>query len=142
FQRHTSDVASLALSGDGKVLLTGTKYKVNVWDTAAGKRTHMLDAPGNTVALTRDGKRVLTGSLGTEVLFWDTASGKKLESLPVNEQGIRQVGKSSDGKAVITTSSTGPMIVWHSRAGKFEQATTFFAPAPMALSGDGKLVYV
>jgi WD40 repeat protein len=139
FQRHTADVASLALSGDGKVLLIGTKDKINVWDTAAGKRAHILDAPGGTVALTRDGKRLLTVSPGTEAVFWDTASGKKLESLPKNKD-IRYVRMSSDGESVATSTASGQHIIWRTRAGKFEQAHSFFR-SNIVLSGDGKRVF-
>src|SRR5262245_20721115 len=64
---HTSDMTSVALSGDGKLALTGSLDTTAIlWDAANGKKLGTF--PGHThavmsVALSSDGKRALTGSI-------------------------------------------------------------------------------
>ena len=71
-----------ALSRDGKWLVTGDDDTARLWDVATGKEVRAFS--GHTsqisaVALTRDGKKLLTaGSGDCSLRLWDLATGQEL----------------------------------------------------------------
>ncbi len=71
---HTASV-SLALSGDGKRLFSGSADStIKVWDLESGKET--LTLRGHTLevfslALSTDGKRLFSGSGDGTIKVWD-----------------------------------------------------------------------
>ena len=80
------DVASLAISHNGNVLVTSAAHgnrtnKVRVWGTRKQKLRAEFPAPGSTVAISADGKRVLFSERGGEVVHVDVASGATLTRL-------------------------------------------------------------
>lgn len=77
-----AEVRALALSPDGKTLVTGANDKtLRWWDTTTGKETRR-EGPGwvyyNRAAFRPDGKVLMTVSHENHVRFWDVASGKQL----------------------------------------------------------------
>src|SRR5262249_14252590 len=89
---HESAVASLALSRDGRFLVSlGRGRRIHVRDRATGR---VLDLPGfpgqgTAVALSPDGRWMAAGgSLGAlnigAVKLWSTAGWTEVKSLPLN----------------------------------------------------------
>ena len=77
---HTGDVTSVALSGDGKRLLTGARDGTAIlWEAAGGKQLHTFQHADDvtSVALSGDGGRALTGSNDGTTVLWESATGKK-----------------------------------------------------------------
>jgi WD40 repeat protein/tetratricopeptide (TPR) repeat protein len=107
----------MAISPDGKTVLTGSKDKTaRLWSAATGKElTPPLrhQGPVLAVAFSPDGKAVLTGSglygFGKtkswgEARLWSVATGKELTP-PMRHQGLlKAVAFSPDGNAVLTGS--------------------------------------
>ena len=142
---YTSVARSVAFSGDGKSLLTGSGYKtVTLWDSQTGKplQTFQEQTSVSEVALSGDGKRVLTGSWDKTAILWDSESGKPLQTFKGGHtKEIRSVALSGDGKRVLTGSWDKTAILWDSQTGKPLQTFrhTDFVNS-VALSGDGKRV--
>ena len=69
FKGHTDRVTSVALSGDGSRLVTGSNDKtVRLWDVLTGQT--LLEFKGHThsvsiVTLSADGSQLVSGSFGT-----------------------------------------------------------------------------
>jgi WD40 repeat protein len=109
------------MSGDGKVVLTGTYWAAILWDAASGKelRTFRSDFPSRycSVALSRDGSLVLAGADRSSAILWDAASGKKLQRL-WGSGNITCVGLSSDGSQALIGNQNGSTILWKTTDGK------------------------
>jgi RNA polymerase sigma factor (sigma-70 family) len=102
------EIRALALSPDGKTLVTGSSDKtLRWWDTATGKETRRV-GPGwvyyNRAAFRPDGKVLMTVSHENHVRLWDVATGKEL---PVgNGPGwlMAAVAPTPDGRRVLSVS--------------------------------------
>ena len=139
-------VHSVALSGDGKRLLTGsgsTDKTAILWEAASGKQLQTFKGhtkPVKVVALSRDGKHVVTGSFDKTAILWDAASGKQLQTFRGHTEDIRTVALSGDGKHLLTGSIDKTAMVWETTSGK--QLQTFrghtLEVTGVALSGDAK----
>jgi WD40 repeat protein len=156
---HTSLVKSVALSHDGKLVLTGGDTTAILWEAATGKALHTFQhpAPVHSVSLSASGKLVLTGSEDGVSILWDDA-GKKLHTLagpkPVPRVEVIKgdaveihpvtgtVVLSGDGKFVVTASFDNTAIVWDTGNGKPLHTLKGHSARIMdvALSNDGKLI--
>jgi uncharacterized protein (TIGR03067 family) len=143
---ENSMVTGVALSGDGKRVVTGSEDGTAVlWEAATGKNLRTLQGIGcNSVALSRDGKLVVTGTDDNRAILWEAATGKILQTFKGHTHHfVSGVALSGDGKLVATAASFDrTAILWDGATGKKLQ--TFKGPArgvsSVALSGDGKLV--
>ena len=84
FQGHTGPVESVALSGDGKQVVSASGGETILWETASGKKIKTLPAPkGGLITgmdLSGDGQKILTGATDNTAILWDAASGQKLKT--------------------------------------------------------------
>ena len=94
------------------------------------------------VAISGDGKYVVTGSYDKTAILWEAASGKKLQSFRGHRGFINSVAISADGKFVVSGSDDRTAILWEAASGKKLQALQGHKDAvrSVAISDDGKLV--
>ncbi len=80
-----------------------------------------------SVAMSRDGKYVVTGSLDGTAILWDAASGEKLKSFTVWTEKVDHivVAVSDDGK-IVAAGSHGHARVWNAASG--QELQTFVRP--------------
>lgn len=142
---HTSWVTSVALSGDGRRVLTGSSDQTAIlWDAVSGTklRTFQGHTAGVTsVALSGDGRRALTGSHDGSAIVWGAVGGGQLQTLRGHRTTVDSVALSGDGRLALTGSSDRTAILWDATAGAklhtFRGHTSFVGS--VALSGDGRL---
>lgn len=97
---HTRPITSLGVSADGAVVASASGFDdgaVKVWDGETGALLHDLHAEDH-VAVSPDGKLVVTGDQGGPVRIWDAATGKQLRELAAS--GPARF--TPDGKVLIT----------------------------------------
>ena len=108
---------SVALSPDGKTLLTGSNDGwAQLWDAATGQAiTPPLkghDDRVRDVAFSPDGELFLTASTDKTARLWDALTGQPI-GLPLQHQGaVVAVAFSPDGKSFLTTSSDFTVRLW------------------------------
>jgi WD40 repeat protein len=137
FKGHTDKVTSVAVSPDGKQLISGSDDKtIRVWDIEKPEAVQVLKDHQNyvlSVAFSGDGKRFLSAGGGqwrgqtfaTEtdqfVRLWNTEEMKVLKKMPGHEAPIWSVAFAPDGKHALTGS------------GGYDTAGGKFTPAGFAL---------
>jgi RNA polymerase sigma factor (sigma-70 family) len=145
-----NDVRMSRLAPDGKTVLMGTAgTAVRAWDVDTGKELPPLDGhkgQANHLAVSRDGKTVLTGG-GADpfVLVWDWPAGKRRGRIELGAgRGVGHLAISAEGKRA-------EIICWGERALRFfdlESGKELQPPAEghrgpvngVALTADGKVV--
>src|SRR5580704_4269786 len=66
----------------------------------------------SSVALSGDGKYLVTGSLDKTAILWEASSGKKLQTFQAHNLEIASVALSADGKHLVTGSTDQAAILW------------------------------
>jgi RNA polymerase sigma factor (sigma-70 family) len=95
----------LAISPDGRLLVSAGGGSTRVWDTATGKKLHELAAENGwdrALAISPDSKRLATTGSGV-LLLWDLSTGKELRRLPLvdkNPSASNVFAFSSDGNTL------------------------------------------
>lgn len=132
-------VWKLALSQDGKRLAILTETKAILWDTGTGKQLRSFEGhrvKHGSLALSADGKKVVTGSADGTAILWEADTGKKLQTIDTASP-VLSVGLSADGKHLFTGSRDRPTLMWDTRTGKKLQ-TIGKGNYRLGLSADGK----
>src|SRR5262245_6053409 len=101
---------SLLLSALALVLLTGLT-------PAADPRPELFLQTGHTsgvtsVALSADGKRVLTGSDDGTAILWQAEGGMKIQTFQGHTSEVTSVARGDDGQHAVTGSRDGQAILW------------------------------
>jgi WD40 repeat protein len=149
---------SLVLAPDGRTIVASRgDQAVHLWDVASGA-PRFADVESNdsailSAAITRDGRRVATGSLGGPIQLWDSLRGEHLQRLQFKEGGlVRAVDFAGDGQILgIATnyfdmkagSFRGKILLWDTNAGTAKcEFLVDDGACQLALSSDGRFVAI
>jgi WD40 repeat protein len=119
---HTHAASSLALSSNGKWLVTGSHDgSARLWEVSTGRLIRVFR--GHTanvycVALSKDGSRLATGSVDKTTRVWEVATGQEIRALHGHAMNLTSVSLSSDGTLLASASHDGTVRVWNVDAGK------------------------
>jgi WD40 repeat protein len=121
FVPYSGPVNSYVTAIDGKTIyVAGNKtvieqisFRAVVSRSLAGHSDRV-----NSVALSPDGKFLVSGSNDKTVIIWDLASGTALKKLTGHVWKVNSVSWSSDGKYVVSTGNEGETLVWDVESGK------------------------
>jgi WD40 repeat protein len=69
------------------------------------------------VAVTPDGRRVLSGSSDNTLRVWDVASGQTLKTLQGHNGGVNAVAITPDGRCVVSEARDKTLRVWDLESG-------------------------
>lgn len=121
---HGLDVTSVAISGNGELLVAGSEDKiVTVWDISTGSRIDQLarehgDAV-TAVATDPTGTRVVSGSADRTVVVWDKDDNVvEPRTLTGFRARLTAVAISDDGALVAAGTESGEVAVWDADSGQ------------------------
>lgn len=116
--RESPAAAFLAFTPDGRSLALGTALGPMLWDIDADEASRRFNASCAAVALSPDGKRVacVRGHGKGEIVFWETATGTPLGTLPGHGATVVKMAFSPDGATLVTASRDTTALVWDTTA--------------------------
>jgi WD40 repeat protein/tRNA A-37 threonylcarbamoyl transferase component Bud32 len=145
---HSNYVRSVAFSGDGKRLATGSFVGSRVWDWATANSTKIygLDHETQGVAISPDGKTLYASyrHRPTHLSRWDIDSGNLLSQARGGANDAERLTLSADGLTIVTGGDKGAAQIWNAETGQPRGQLLQHDPGSeiiaMAVSPDGETV--
>ncbi|HEY7315874.1 MAG TPA: protein kinase [Gemmataceae bacterium] len=126
FEGHTGAVHGLAVSPDGRLLLSCSGFPegdatVRLWDLRTGQELRRFE--GHTgqvmcVAFSPDGKRALSGSTDNTARLWDVATGQELRRFEGHTAELSSGAFSPDGRRILTGAHDSTVRLWDADSGE------------------------
>ena len=145
-QGHTRYVTSVAISADGRTIVSGSGDKtIKVWDTESGACRQTLHGHADevwSIAISADGRTIVSGSRDKALKVWDVESGVCSQTLPGHTNAVTNLTVSADGQTIVSGSKDKTLKVWdagsgtccHTLRGHSDSVTS------VALSADGRTI--
>lgn len=138
--KHGGKVTALAISADGKTLLSASEDKTaKVWNLQERKEVRSLAHGGavTALALSSDASKLVTGSADKTCRVWNLADGKQLLSLPAT-QPVIDVAYSDAGRILFASADNIARV--HNAQGVEIQSYTVTGLTGVAFGNNGKSV--
>ena len=120
---HTGPISTVALSPNGKIILTGSDdLSACTWDAKTGSQLAeaVQKKAISSVAFAPDGATVFIGSYDGTALLLDAETGKLLVRLQGNKTSVTAAMFSLDGTALFAGLSDGTILFWNASTGNIE----------------------
>ena len=148
--RHTGIVSAVAITRDGKNLITGSYDKtLRLWSIKTGKLLKTLSDYSNEihcVALSGDSKLVATGSTDNAVKIWDIRTGELTRSFGSLFSGhsgtVTDLAFSPNNQTLVSVSLDQTVRLWSLKTSKEIYALKDYPDSILALAmgWDGKTI--
>ncbi|MCA9029408.1 MAG: WD40 repeat domain-containing protein [Planctomycetaceae bacterium] len=115
YEDHEDDVHGLALTKDGKHLVTGGDdglVIVRNLETDEVRRLAGHDAQVTSVALVRNDSLIVSSSRDQTVRIWDLATGAEVAVLEGHQEDVLQVVPDEKGERLVSASYDGTTRIW------------------------------
>jgi WD40 repeat protein len=114
------------LSPDGELLANLTaQNEVVLWETKTATPVRSFGPATHSIVFSPDGKTVATGhdisSAGTtktDVVLWETATGRERLRIPIREADLRSLAYAPDGRLLASAGHTETIVVWDAWSGQ------------------------
>jgi WD40 repeat protein len=143
FKGHQSSVIKVAISTDGRIIISGSNDNtVRLWNTQ-GKLLSEFRVPKevsiNSVAISTDRRTIVSGSPNGTVRLWNT-QGKLLAELKGHQATVESVAISTDGRTIVSGSNDGTVRLWDTQGKLLAELRGHQATVLVAISTDGRTI--
>ena len=112
----------MAFAPDGQVLAILWENNAMLVDVQSRKRLHLLEGHQNTVkcvALSPDGRSLVTGSHDRTIRIWDIRTGKTRHVIAAHRDKISALAVAPDGRTIASGDHQGTIAFSHLETGQF-----------------------
>jgi WD40 repeat protein len=112
---QSNSITNLAFTHDSKQILSAGDNAIHVWDVANGKEVRRLEGHAGLVpamAISPDGRRLVTGGDDRTIRLWDVASGKELHPFKGHNDTVTCLAFAHDGRRIVSGSIDRTVRVW------------------------------
>lgn len=141
-RKKISDLECIALSPDGRSVVTNENGRVQVRDLRNGEITTIIDSRAylSGVAISADGRVVASAGVDGMIRAWDIERRETLDELIGHNGDDIFVAMSADGRWLLSASPTGSPRIWelgHGRSPRILRGRSGFRARSIAISEDG-----
>src|ERR1700709_41272 len=123
FEGHTDEVRGVIhLSGEQRMITCSLDGSLRLWNLQTGKQIGNDWRDGEskvyTIALSPDGKKVVSGSNDAVVRLWDIDMGKVIAKWTGHNSRVWNICWNRDGGRIVSGGNEGTVRVWDVESGK------------------------
>lgn len=123
FRGHSGSVQSVAISPDGKFVLSGGDDRtMRLWSVETGEEVRRFDGHEgwvSAVAFSPGGSGAASGNYDRIVRLWDLRTGHELHRLTDNRLAVVRLAFSPDGSRLLSAGEDRSVILWDAATGRF-----------------------
>jgi small GTP-binding protein len=115
FAKHLQNVVGVAMSADGRRMISGSGDGIRVWDLISRRCLATFTAhlgSVSSVTMTPDGQRGFSGASDGLIYVWDLNTGNRTASLVGHTSIINGIAVTPDGQRVVSGASDNTVRVW------------------------------
>lgn len=153
---NTNCVLTVVVSPDGRFVISGggganvadstrvSDHGIRVWNVETGQLERVLDGHHgdvNALAVTSDGRLLISASGDDTLAVWDLASGLRQRVIHVDGDGVHDVALTPNGNRLVSASENGRITLWSLRWGSEIRTMhgRHSSAQAVAVTPDGKL---
>ena len=143
--QQESEIKTVAITPDGKTIVTGGDRQINVWNGQSGSLEKTISGHEEgikTVAISADGNTIVSGGNDGRINIWNRSTGSLERTLVGHESEINSIALSLDGNIIASGGGDRQLRVWNRRTGNLER--TFEGHdeeiKSVAVSADGETI--
>lgn len=102
--------------GGTRLFLLDAAGRMHAFFPHQGKEIYVQEADASTMAVSPDGRRLITCG-ESQARLWDTATGRKIAELSKHKGNVFDASFSHDGSKVATAAEDGSVIIWNAQNG-------------------------
>ena len=144
FVGHVNDVNCVAITPDGRRVISASGYEIKVWDLRMMEACTFIAHEGwvLTIAVTSDGRQAVSASWDGTLKVWDMQTGKEVYTLTAHEGTICTVVFTPNGRqAAVSEFLDGMLNVWDLQTGQKVHTITHWGRVnSFAVTPDGRQV--
>ncbi|MEG4489101.1 serine/threonine-protein kinase [Microcoleus sp. D2_18a_B4] len=142
---NVGSVNAIALSPDGKTLVSASFGTIRIWNVRTGGLVRTLNSVHskksvNTLAVSPNSSILASGGGDNNVILWDLKTGRRMRTIPAHKAAVKAIAFSRDGQTLASGSDDKTIRLWNVRTGSRLRTLSGHAGGvnAIAVSRDGK----